>query len=217
MPGFSAVEALTVLAITGITMTLGAPAFGSLVNALRLTSTVNEFFTAVSLARSEALRRGSRVDLVPAGDGSNWNQGWVVLIDRNRNHQLDAGDTVIQHFAAAPRGLSITPHFNMADHYLAFNAAGRTRTDASSQQPAAQPRTLAVRIEWPAPQAGPEFYQQATHLQSRQSAGDVLIRTGMRWRWYPCGSSSIFWPPWKSSTISKACNWRSTGPARVCT
>lgn len=133
--GLSLVELLLVTVIAGIVLGLGAPALGSLIEATRLHVTVNDFFSAVTLARSEALQRGARVDLVPAGDGRSWSNGWIVLIDANGNHRHDSGETVIQQFAAPPRGVAIRQDFATPELYLAFNAHGRSRGTLSSQQP----------------------------------------------------------------------------------
>jgi type IV fimbrial biogenesis protein FimT len=134
--GFSVLELLTVLAVLAVLATIGGPAFADMLRGLRVAALANELFNAVNLTRSEAIRRGARVDLVPAGDGSDWRQGWVVLIDRNRDLRLDDGDLVI--YARGPVAEGITIQSNFSDSkqpYLSYNAAGRTRTAANSEAP----------------------------------------------------------------------------------
>jgi type IV fimbrial biogenesis protein FimT len=134
--GYSMIELMTVLAIAAILLAIGVPSFGALIRNQKMTTTVNDFFTAVNLTRSEAIQRGTRVDLVPAGDGSDWTKGWIVLIDRNGNQKADAGDQIIFSHGPAPKGITIKAAFTDSKaQYLAYNGSGRTRTNANSQTP----------------------------------------------------------------------------------
>lgn len=133
--GFSLVELLTVLAVVAILLALGVPGFQPLLRNQRLSTSVNGFVGAIHLARSEAIRRGSRVDLAPA-DSADWARGWVVFIDQNGNQQADAGETVIARQGALARGMTIKSALtDSSKPYLAYNGSGRTRTNASSQTP----------------------------------------------------------------------------------
>ncbi|MDB5761355.1 MAG: pilus assembly protein FimT [Herminiimonas sp.] len=130
------VELMAILAIASVLLAIGVPSFRSLIQNQRMTTTVNDFFAAVNLARSEAIQRGARVDLVPAGDGTDWTRGWVVLIDRNGNQKADAGEQIIFSHGPAPKGMTIKSAFTDSKvQYLAYNGTGRTRTNANSQTP----------------------------------------------------------------------------------
>jgi type IV fimbrial biogenesis protein FimT len=132
--GFSMIELMVVLAIAAILLTIGAPSFREMIQNQRMTATVNDFFMAINLTRSEAIQRGSRVDLVPAGDGTDWTKGWVVFIDQNNNHKSDAGDKIIFSHGPVPDGIIIKADFNDSSaQYLAYNGTGRTRINANSQ------------------------------------------------------------------------------------
>jgi type IV fimbrial biogenesis protein FimT len=133
--GFSAVELMTVLAIVAILVTIAVPGFRRLLQAHRLTTVTNELFMAINLTRSEALQRSARVDLVPA-DGRNWNSGWIVFVDGNRNRLPDAGDIVVFTRGPAPSGISIESRFrDSRAPYLAYAGNGRTRTHANANTP----------------------------------------------------------------------------------
>jgi type IV fimbrial biogenesis protein FimT len=135
LKGFSLVELMTVLAITAILLGAGVPGFQALIRNQRLNTSVNGFAGAIHVTRSEAIRRGSRVDLVPA-DGVDWSQGWIVFIDQNDNQQVDVGETIISRQGAAPRGMAIKSVLtDSSKPYVAYNGSGRTRTNASSQAP----------------------------------------------------------------------------------
>lgn len=134
--GYSLIELMTVLTVASILLAIGVPSFAALIRHQKMTATVNDFFASVNLTRSEAIQRGVRVDLVPAGDGADWAKGWVVLIDRNGNQKADAGEPVIFSHGPAPQGMTIGSAFTDSKaKYLAYNGSGRTRTNAGSQSP----------------------------------------------------------------------------------
>lgn len=133
--GYTMVELMTVLAIAAILLAIGVPSFNSLIKTLRITTTANNFFSAVNLTRSEAIQRGIRVDLVPT-DGVDWANGWIVLIDQNGNQKSDPGEQVIFSSGPVPKGITIKSSFTDSKRpYLAYNGSGRTRTNANSQTP----------------------------------------------------------------------------------
>lgn len=133
--GYTMVELMTVLAIAAVLLAVGVPSFNSLIQAQKMTTTVNNFFAAVNLTRSEAIHRGSRVDLVPA-DGADWENGWIVLIDQNGNQQADAGEQIVFSHGPVPKGITIKSGFTDSKRlYVAYNGTGRTRTNANSQTP----------------------------------------------------------------------------------
>lgn len=134
--GFSVVELLVVLAVAAILFAAAAPSFYSLIQRQRLSATANEFLAAVHLARSEAIRRAARVDLVPAKEGVEWSHGWTVFVDLNGNRKEDEGDQVILRHGPVPEGMTIKASFtDSRSQYLAYGSNGRTRTNASSQVP----------------------------------------------------------------------------------
>lgn len=133
--GFSLIELMVVLSIASILLMLGVPSFSALINNQKMTTTVNDFFMAINLTHSEAIRRGTRVDLAPA-DGIDWAKGWVVFIDGNHNQIADAGEQVIFSHGKVSNDMTIKSVFTDSSKvYLAYNGAGRTRTNASNQTP----------------------------------------------------------------------------------
>ncbi len=133
--GFSLIELMVVMSIAAILLAIGVPSFRSLMQHQKMTATVNDFFAAINLTRSEAIQRGTRVDLVPA-EASDWNKGWIVFIDDNNNQKADAGEQIIFSHGPTPAGMAITSAFTDSQvKYLAYNGTGRTRTNASSQTP----------------------------------------------------------------------------------
>lgn len=131
--GFSLIEMMIVVLIAAVLAGMAVPAFGRLIESQRLTGTVNDFLASIQLARSEAIKRGRRVDLVPAG--AAWTDGWAVLIDENDNQSIDAGETIVHRHEPAPTGMSITSKLtDNASLYIAYNGTGRTRTNVAGGQ-----------------------------------------------------------------------------------
>ncbi|SMP59883.1 type IV fimbrial biogenesis protein FimT [Noviherbaspirillum suwonense] len=130
--GHTLVEMLSVLAIAAILAGLAMPSLQRMLQQHRLNATVNEFLAAVTLARSEAVRRGAQVMLLPAGDG--WGSGWVVAVDRNANRRYDAGDELLYSHGPAAAGVAIDGSFtDDSQPYMAYGAGGlgRSRTGAA--------------------------------------------------------------------------------------
>ncbi len=132
--GFSIVELMVVLLIAGILMAIGIPSYQSMMQKYRLITATNALFMAVNLTRSEAIQRGVRVDMMPAGDGTKWTNGWVIFVDENNDRRLDKNETLIYSHGKLHGDVRITPSFTDSKvQYIAYNGTGRTRTNANSQ------------------------------------------------------------------------------------
>jgi len=135
--GFSAVELMTVLAIAAILMAIAVPNLAPFMAQTRISTTTNDFFTAVNMARSEALSRGRRVDMVPK-DGVDWSKGWVVFVDADKDQTVTVGDTVLLEHEALPAGTAISggssaqPFNDGTKIYLAYNPAGYSQKNSGA-------------------------------------------------------------------------------------
>ena len=130
--GHTLAEMLLVLSIAALLASLAMPAMRSLLQQHRLGATVNDFFAAVTLARSEAVRRSAQVMLAPAG--AAWSGGWVVAVDRNANLQYDAGDELL-YSHPPPSDIVISGGFtDNGRPYLAYGATGQSRSRAGAAQ-----------------------------------------------------------------------------------
>ena len=126
---------MVALSIATILLMIAIPNFSALITNQKITTTTNDFFMAINLTRSEAIKRGARVDLVPL-DGGDWSKGWTVFVDKNNNQVVDAGDEVI--FSHGPTSKNLIVKSALTDSsvpYLAYGGTGRSRTHASGQTP----------------------------------------------------------------------------------
>ena len=84
--GFTLLELMVTLGVAAIVLSAGVPGFIGVVQNNRAASQANELVTALSLARSEAVRRSARVGVCQSADGltcggAGWQQGWIVFED----------------------------------------------------------------------------------------------------------------------------------------
>lgn len=75
--GFSLIELMIVIAIIGIIAAGSMELFTSLTQNQRVRSASFEVYSTLSIARSEALKRGVNVTVFPV-DGNDWSLGWEV-------------------------------------------------------------------------------------------------------------------------------------------
>jgi type IV fimbrial biogenesis protein FimT len=130
--GFTLMELIVTLAIAAIVVTLGVPSFREMLRENRLATQTNEFLAALSLARSEAIKRGVRVSLCKSDDGANctsdggYQQGWMVFADPNDNATVDPGEPVLRVYAALPAGMLLTGN-STVQSYVSYVASGVSR------------------------------------------------------------------------------------------
>ncbi len=113
--GFTLPELMVVVTVLGVLLSIGVPSFQSIIIGQRLKNASFEVYSALVLARSEAISRNAAVTITPtAGD---WTNGWTVA----------SGATVIRKQDTYP---NITINGPLS---IGFNAMGRT-TGAAAQQ-----------------------------------------------------------------------------------
>lgn len=129
--GFSLLELLLAVTVVTLLASLSAASFGPVLDRFRVSAASGDFRVAMQVARSEAIRRGQRVDLLPAVKG-DWSSGWWVVIDANNNQTPDGGELVLRRSPALPAHVSVNASLrDKRRAYLAFDPGGRPR-DADS-------------------------------------------------------------------------------------
>lgn len=107
--GLTLIELFVSLAIVAILAVVATPSFGEMQkNALRRQS-MDNFWHAIFLARSEAIKRNSVVSLCKSITGThcdnsldNWAAGWLVFdnLDRDEPAQIDSGEPILRIYNA---------------------------------------------------------------------------------------------------------------------
>jgi type IV fimbrial biogenesis protein FimT len=87
--GFTLIELMVTVAMAAIVLAVGIPNFRNTIRENSYTSQANEFLGAINFARTEAVKRGTRVTMckVKKADAKKcdasgaWNEGWVIFED----------------------------------------------------------------------------------------------------------------------------------------
>lgn len=101
--GFTMVELLITLVVLAVLLAVATPGLSTFVNSSRLRASQAEFVSALTLARSEATRRGTRVsiDALAPVVGNELGGGWRLFLDANSNGVFDDGSAnELRHYPA---------------------------------------------------------------------------------------------------------------------
>lgn len=105
------IELMVTVAVLAILSMMAAPAVLNMLQANAISNNVNAFVGALQLARSEAIKNASNVVVCKAATGgagnsscasgsADWNMGWLVFLDRDRNGAMnwavDSSDRIIK-------------------------------------------------------------------------------------------------------------------------
>lgn len=137
--GATLLELMVVLAVAAILLGIGMPGFASLTRGTRLAGATNEMLSSLHLARSEAIKRGSRAAMCPSATGTacagsgGWDQGWVVFHDANNNAELEADEGVILVRQALSTGMRLTGN-SAVSHYISFAPDGSSKLVSGAWQ-----------------------------------------------------------------------------------
>ena len=122
--GLTLLELMVTIAIAGILLTIGVPSFQATITRNRISANTNNFITAINLARSEAIKRGTEIRVCKSADGAsctesgNWDQGWIVYLPSSPIEVIRVFD-----------GLSGNDTLTSAAHVVTFNGNGALAQD----------------------------------------------------------------------------------------
>ena len=149
MRGFTLMELLVVIAVSGILLAVAVPAFSTFVLSERQSAETNSLAFSLDFARSEAIKQDNPggIEVCASSDGltctgGTWSQGWIVVPSGGGTvlqvvPALTSGNTLtaggVTSTTFAPNGLPSTNiTFNLCDRrgaayarYIELGAAGR--------------------------------------------------------------------------------------------
>jgi type IV fimbrial biogenesis protein FimT len=115
--GFTIIELMITISVLAILLAIGVPAFNEVVRNNRTAAQTNEFVGALSLARSEATKRGMPVSICAANDSqsgcaglnvASWEFGWLVFTDLTGVvGAFDGTDTLLQQSRRVTGGITL--------------------------------------------------------------------------------------------------------------
>ena len=133
--GHTLLELLAVLSIAALLMAAALPSLQQVLARQEVRAAAMDLFSAIELTRAQAMARGQRVLLMPAGPGGmDWRTGWLVFIDRNVNLAFDGDDELLFRQGPLAAGFTVQFAFSSATPplYIAYNGAGRSCSATNS-------------------------------------------------------------------------------------
>ncbi len=116
--GFTLMEMMVTLAIASILLALAVPNMRDFVQNNRAVSLSSNFMSAMNVARSEAIKRGSPVSVCASGDvnqtscGGPWTNGWIVFDDPNGDGDLAVASDRVKVYGMLNGGATLTSAVN---------------------------------------------------------------------------------------------------------
>jgi type IV fimbrial biogenesis protein FimT len=129
---FTLVELVVALAIAALLAAVAFPAFHDWLDAYQLANQAKHLAESMTRARTEAIRRGHRVNLCKSADRQQcadqgrWDAGFVVFVDANRDGRIDADEPVLGIDGRVPHGITIEAN-GPVDDYVSYTSLGHAR------------------------------------------------------------------------------------------
>lgn len=132
--GFTLIELMVTLAVAAILLTIGIPSFRDLMIKSRLSGQIQEFYGALSYARSEAIKRGNFVTICKSSNGSscggNWSDGWIVFENKDNDSPAvrdniggSNEEPLLRVFPALPTNYTLNANINFTN-YITYDRFG---------------------------------------------------------------------------------------------
>ena len=112
--GFTLIELIVSVAVVFVLFVIAVPEFNRMTENNRQVAAINTIIGDLNLARTEAVKQGRTVTLCGSTDGAtcdtaNWESGWIVFTDWDRDNTVDNGDgdVLIARSTGLPAGLNL--------------------------------------------------------------------------------------------------------------
>jgi type IV fimbrial biogenesis protein FimT len=115
------------------------PSFANMIASLRITAATNSFLAGLLLARSESIKRHTRVVLCKSADGStcaeagDWDQGWIVFQDTDDDASRSPSELLIWREPPLDAGIRLSGNSSVAS-YVSFAPTGGTKLASGAFQ-----------------------------------------------------------------------------------
>lgn len=136
--GFTVVELMISIVVAAVLLALASPSFVEFTKNRRITAQANEFVSTLSLARSEALKRVSRVTVCASSNGTSctggWNQGYLVFNDDNNNGSVDGGESILKVVSALAGANTLNGITGTVASYVSYVSSGHSKLTSGAFQ-----------------------------------------------------------------------------------
>jgi type IV fimbrial biogenesis protein FimT len=126
------IELMIALAIFALALGFGIPSYGQWIASRQLANHAEYLKETLNAARSEAVKRGMRVNLCKSRDrkqcdhAAAWDAGWIMFADENRDGSIEAGENVIKSEGPARDQITVSANRPLAD-YVSYTSFGYAR------------------------------------------------------------------------------------------
>jgi len=130
--GWTLVELTIALAVAAALVTLAVPSYHAWIADQKLVNHARALAESMSVARSEAIKRGLRVNLCKSADlrtcaaGGAWHDGFLMYVDENHDGNVDAGEPVLRIEGPARDGVLVSANAPI-DRYVSYTSLGHAR------------------------------------------------------------------------------------------
>ena len=132
--GFTVIELLIVIAVVAIMLSWAMPSLRGTLARNQLLGQANELANAMTLARSEAVTRGTQAGICASSNGTScsgknddWDKFILVFVDQDRGSDFDNSEPLLKSFAAH----SEVDQFSTASAFY-FGSSGFSTSNAIS-------------------------------------------------------------------------------------
>lgn len=156
--GFTLVELIVTMVVAGILIAIAVPSFQSVIRNNQLSTQANEFISALNLARSEAVTRGTRVVVCKSANGSSctttgdWSQGWIVFADPDNNANVNNANEIIRvrekldGQASFAGSADLVSYISFLSNGFPQSVAGAVQKGAFTLKSSAGPKTITISL-----------------------------------------------------------------------
>jgi type IV fimbrial biogenesis protein FimT len=130
--GLTLIELLAALALAAVLLRIALPAYNDFIASMRVMQEAQHIAASMNLARSEAIKRGVRVNLCTSANGlqctsgSLWHGGWIMHVDADASGQIESGSDLIRARESVEPGVTVSANRPLAD-YVSYTAFGHAR------------------------------------------------------------------------------------------
>jgi type IV fimbrial biogenesis protein FimT len=130
--GFTLTELAIALAVVGVLVTLALPVYRDWIAEYQQMNFARDLAGNMNVARSEAIKRGLRVNLCKSADrrqcaaGGDWEQGFLLYVDSDRDGQVDGDDAILRAEGPALPGITARGNRPLAS-YVSYTSMGTAR------------------------------------------------------------------------------------------